>query len=350
MTDCRHQSASGSVMRLSDIGEEAFIERIVREHMLPTTGAGLVVGVGDDAAVLDLGQSDYMIVTTDMMIEKEHFRTDIITPYQLGWKSVAVNISDIAAMGGVPSWTFISIGLRGDTSISFADEMYRGMTECAGRFGSTLAGGDTNAVKGECVVSVTQMGWVEPDCVVTRSGARVGDRILVTGWLGNSRGGLELLLRYGLEEAARMFSPLVGAHLTPMPRVSESRAAVQATRVQAMMDLSDGLGADLRKLCKASGVGAVVHADSLPISDDLKGAARELGMDAIELAAGGGEDFELLMVVAPEDVARIRDAVISETGTMVTEIGEIVEGGVDIEYPNGDRKPLTGGWEHFKSA
>jgi thiamine-monophosphate kinase len=334
-------------MHLSDIGEEALLDHVFDKFRLPKSGPGLVVGVGDDAAVLDLGSGKLTIVTTDMLIEGPHFRLDLITPYHLGWKSVAANISDIAAMGGLPTWTFASIGLKPDMDLEFADSLFEGMTECAEKFLSKIVGGDTNAVEANTVISVTQLGEVEKDRLALRSGARIGDRILVTGWLGNSIAGLHLLLKLGLDEAARQFGWLVDAHLMPMPRVWEARAAVETGGVHAMMDLSDGLGRDLPKLCKASGVGALVYADKLPVSDDLCRAAEVLGADPIDLAAGGGEDFELLMAVAPGDVGRVTQAV-KETGTTVTEIGEIVEGPVEIAYPDGSRKPLEGGWEHFK--
>ncbi|HUV04355.1 MAG TPA: thiamine-phosphate kinase [Armatimonadota bacterium] len=339
-------------MKLSEIGEEALIERIIRENLLPKSGPGLVVGVGDDAAVLDLGSASgaLTIVTTDILIEGTHFRLGLTTPYELGWKSVAANISDIAAMGGVPTWTFVALGLRPDTQVGFVDALYRGMTECAGRFGSTLVGGDTSSAEANSVISVCQIGQVEPGLVALRSGARIGDRVLVTGWLGNSRGGLELLLKFGLEEAARLAGWLVSIHLMPVPRIAEGRAAVHTGAVHAMMDISDGLGADLPKLCRASGVGAVVWADKLPVGADLRTAADSLGADATDLAASGGEDFELLMVVGPEDVGRVVQAVEDGTGTRVTEIGEIAEGPVEIVYPDGARKPLKGGWEHFVGA
>jgi len=333
-------------MKLSQIGEEALIERLVREHQLPKSGPGLVVGVGDDAAVLEVGctPGELTLVTTDMLTEGMDFLPEWITPYQLGWKSVAANISDIAAMGGEPTWTFASIGLRPDTEVEFVDDLYRGMTDCAGKFGSALIGGDTNSVRGDAVMSITQMGRVDRDHLALRSRAKVGDRILVTGWLGDSRGGLELLLKYGIDEATRLSERLVNAHLMPMPRVHEARMI--GGLVDAMMDISDGLGADLPKLCKASGVGALVYADRLPISDDLKRIAGILGVDVVELAASGGEEFELLMAVDPKHAEGVIEDVQKNTGTKLTDIGEIVEGLVEIEQ-NGTRRPIQGGWEHF---
>lgn len=335
-------------MRLSDLGEEALIERLVREHRLPVSGEGLIVGVGDDAAVLTCAGGEPIIVTADMLIEGVHFRLDWITPRELGWRAVAANISDIAAMGGIPTWTFASIGLKPETDVSFVDDLYAGTTACARRFGSEVVGGDTNTARSETAISITQMGRIEPDRVTLRSTARAGDRILVTGHLGDSRGGLELLLKYGRDEARRIAESLVNAHLTPMPRVAESRAAVGTGKVRAMMDLSDGLGADLPKLCKASSIGAVVWAGKLPMSEELRRAAEMIGVPATDLGASGGEDFELLMAVAPEDVDDVTRAVVEQTGTRVTEIGEFVSGPVEIECTDGSRRTLSGGWEHFK--
>lgn len=334
-------------MKLSQLGEESLIDRIVAEHLLPASGPGLIVGVGDDAAVLDTGGNDYTVVTTDMLVEGPHFRLDINTPYQLGWKAVAANISDVAAMGGLPTWTFVSIALRADMDAEFVDDLYQGMTECARRFGSEVVGGDTNAVEAGCAISVVQTGRVERGMVVRRTGARPGDRVLVTGWLGKSLAGLQLLLTYGFQEAAGRNARAVEAHLMPIPRVPEARAAAQTGGLRAMMDLSDGLAADLPKLCRASGVGAVVRADLLPISDNLVEAAAYVGRDPIDLAASGGEDFELLMAVSPDAVERVVSAVEETAGARVTDIGEITDGrSVEIER-DGARKPLKGGWEHF---
>lgn len=336
-------------MRLCEIGEEELIARIARLNTLPKSADGLVLGVGDDAAVLSpTSNEDFILVTTDMLSEGIDFRLDIITPYQLGWKSAAVNISDIAAMGGAPTWTFASVGFRPDAEVEFVDLFFSGMVECARRFGSALVGGDTNEVAGDYVISVTQLGRVSQASLLRRSGARPGDKILVTGWLGNSRGGLELLLKYGFDEAARLSSYLVESHLLPMPRVIEASAAAQTGFVHAAMDLSDGLAADLPKLCKASDCGAVIYSEMLPVSADLGAAAGTLGKNPVSLAAGGGEDFELLLAVDPSKVDAVISKIREASGTPVTEIGEIVEGSaVEICDENGVRGPIIGGWEHF---
>jgi thiamine-monophosphate kinase len=197
------------------------------------------------------------------------------------------------------------------------------------------------------VISITQLGKVEFDMLIRRSGAKVGDRILVTGHIGQSRAGYELLSRDGLAISIKNHKVVTEAHLMPIPRVTEARFAVLTGFITGMMDISDGLGSDLPKLCAASGVGAVVYADRLHPSDALQTAADELGMNSIGLMLSGGEDFELLMTAAPENVNAVIDAVYLATGTLVTEIGEIVETGINVLYADGSHKPITKGWEHF---
>ncbi|MHB1458623.1 MAG: thiamine-phosphate kinase [Armatimonadota bacterium] len=335
-------------MRLSDIGEEGLLSHMFRNHHIANEADGVVIGVGDDAAVLSADSSGMLtIITTDMLSERVDYLDETITPYMLGWKSVAVNISDIAAMGGIPTWTLVSLGFRPDTDVNYIDEFYRGLTDCIERFGSQIIGGDMNSVISDNVISITQLGQVEPGMLIRRSGAKVGDRILVTGELGQSRAGYELLTRDGLAVSLANHKVVAEAHLMPIPRVPESRAVVGTGLVTSMMDISDGLGSDLPKLCAASGVGAVVHVDMLHPGDDLRVAADDLGMNSIDLMLSGGEDFELLMTVAPENVSAVIDAIQTATGILVTEIGEIVETGIEVLFADGSRKPITKGWEHF---
>lgn len=334
-------------MNLSELGELGLIQRLIDKGFLVRSAPGLVVGAGDDAAVLPGPNGMYTLVTTDMLTERMDYLHDWITPYELGWKCVAANVSDIAAMGGQPTWTLPSIGLKPGTEVEYVDELYRGMAECARSFGSVIAGGDTNSVKGDDVLSITQLGQVDPSKLMLRSGAHIGDRILVTGHLGDSRGGLELLLKHGPEETRRLFPCLAEAHLMPMPRVKEAQSAVETGAVHAMMDISDGLGADLPKLCKASGVGAVLYAGKLPISDELRRAADMLGMDAVELAVSGGEDFELLMAVDPARVNDVIEAILV-AGTCSHEIGEVVDATSGVMLRDGvGSRAISSGWEHF---
>ena len=334
-------------MRISEFGGEQAVISLIAEKYGCRPPGSLLRGIGDDAALIQISADRALIVTTDLLIENTHFRRDLIDPYSLGWKSVAVNISDIAAMAGDPTYTFCSVAFD-DVDISYIESLYEGMRDCADAYATHIAGGDTNVSRDRWVISVTQLGEVPPARAVLRSGAQPGDLLLVTGSLGDSKAGLELLFKYGLETAAELNPRAVEAHLRPKPRVGEAIAAAVAGRVHALMDISDGLAADLPKLCAASGVGAIVAAESLPISNALTAAAQQLDCEALQLALQGGEDYELLLAVPESDADIIRAAVSSSTGTQVTIIGSITAGpDVLAEMPDGTRAPLSGGWEHF---
>lgn len=332
-------------LKISEFGGETAVINLIRDRHGSAVAGDLVLGIGDDAALIRVGDS-LLIVTTDILIEGTHFRTDITEPYLLGWKSAAVNISDIAAMGGIPTYSLVSIGLP-DIEVSVVESIYEGIRDVSTKYGSALAGGDTVASGAGIVINVTQLGTVEPDLVSRRDGAKPGDVILVTNTIGDSRAGLELLLKLGLAEARRASELCVLRHLKPEPRVNEARAAVKTGKVHSMMDLSDGLAADLRKLCEASQVGARVIADALPISEDLHIAAARLDLDPVHLAAGGGEDYELLLTCDPKFAPEIARA-IAATGSSARAIGEIVDGdAVVLVLPTGEEKPIAGSWEHF---
>jgi thiamine-monophosphate kinase len=328
-------------VRISDIGGENAVIKLIADKYAARAGGDLVLGIGDDAALLRGGQS-LLVVTTDLLVENTHFRMDINEPYLLGWKSAAVNISDIAAMGGVPSYAFVSIGLP-DVGVSVVEDIYRGLSDCCSAYGCAIAGGDTVGSACGIVINVTVLGQVEPDLAARRSAAKPGDVILVTNTLGDSRAGLELLLKRGLPRSREVSPYLVERHLKPKPRVSEARAAVRTGKVHAMMDLSDGLSMDLIRLCAASGVGARVYLDSLPASDDLARVALSLDADPKLLAASGGEDYELLLTCAKSDA----DTVIAALGA-ATVIGEIIDGdAVRLVHSTGDETAMPKSWQHF---
>ncbi len=332
-------------MRISDLGGETALINLIRDRFGASGAGDLLLGIGDDAALIDTGGERLLIVTTDLLVEGTHFRMDLIDPYLLGWKSVAVNISDIAAMGGEPTYCFVSIGLP-DVEVSVVERIYEGMYDVSTAFGSAIAGGDTVG-SDRVVINVVQLGTVERELAAKRSGAKPGDAIIVTNTIGDSRAGLELLLKLGLDEARRVAPVLVERHLKPEPRVPEARAAVLTGKVHSMMDLSDGLSADLTKLCAAAGVGARVYADALPISRDLHIAAARLDADPAALAASGGEDYELLLTCDPRDGERVIKA-IAETGSTARAIGEIIDGdSVGLVDSTGNEQPMPESWQHF---
>ena len=335
-------------MRLADIGGEfGFIDRLRGLHA-GATGDGLVASIGDDAAILDAPPGRQIVVTTDMLIENVHFRRDWSDPYSIGWKAAAVNLSDVAAMGADPTFAFVSLALPPDETVEGLDRLMDGFSDCLTRYGARLAGGDTNAAPTDLTVSVTLLGSVPSGQALTRAGARVGDVLLVTGALGHSAAGLALLVAHGQPGAAQRSEALVSAHRRPQPRVPAGLAAAQTRKIHACMDVSDGLFGDVPKLCAASGVGARLETALLPVSDELRRVCESLRTDPLRMALQGGEDYELLLAVAPADVDAVRAAV-EATGVSLTAIGEIIKTGLRVIAPNGrdDFTPPSGGWDHF---
>jgi len=337
-------------MLLSEIGGEfGFIERL-RATYAGAAGDGLAVPLGDDAAVLDLAAGLQIVVSTDLLIEGVHFRRDWSDPYSIGWKAAAVNLSDMAAMGADPTFTFVSLALTTEDTVEGLERLYDGLSDCLNRYGARLAGGDTNAAPSGLSISITQIGTVPGGTALTRSGAKVGDILLVTGTLGDSAAGLALLLAHGPAKAEKFSHGLLTAHRRPQPRIVAARAARETGFVHACMDISDGLAGDLPKLCAASGVGARIQTAALPLSEALLAAAAVLDKTALDYALAGGEDFELLIAVAPSNVEAVRAAV-SATGTPLTQIGEVLRSGLHFAAPDGsgDLPVATKGWDHFAS-
>lgn len=335
-------------MRLQDIGGEfGFIERLRGPHG-GAPGQGLAVPIGDDAAVLDAPPGRQIVVTTDMLVEGVHFRRDWSDPYSIGWKAAAVNLSDIAAMGADPTFAFLSLALTPQETVENLDRLLNGLGDCLTRYGARLAGGDTNATPGHLVVNVTLLGSVPQGRALTRAGARLGDVLLVTGTLGQSSAGLALLTQHGHPKAEKLGETLVNAHRRPQPRVSAGLAAARTLKVHACMDLSDGLLGDVPKLCAASGGGARLDTALLPVSDELRRACELQGTDPLMTALHGGEDYELLLAVAPADVDAVRAAV-EATGVPLTAVGEVTKAGLRILAADGQNEmtPQAGGWDHF---
>ena len=334
-------------MRLSDIGGEfGFIDHI-RATFAGTKADGLAVPLGDDAAVLDVPPDRQVVVTTDSLIEGVHFRRDWSDPYSIGWKAAAVNLSDIAAMGADPTFAFVSLALPLNETVEWLERLYDGLCDCLNRYGARLAGGDTNRAGEGLVINVTLLGAVPRGQALIRSGAKIGDVLLVTGTLGDSAAGLALLSHCGPAKAEKVSQGVVQAHRRPQPRIVAARAARETGRVHAAMDISDGLGGDVPKICAASGVGARLDMAALPLSEAVRSAAKELGQSPLELALDGGECCELLLAVAPGDVEAVQAAV-AATGTALTPVGEVLRAGFHILGPEGTELPeAQRGWDHF---
>ena len=334
-------------MRISEIGGETGLIERLRATYAGTAGSNLALTIGDDAAVLDVPAGLQVVVTTDLLVEGIHFRRDWSDFYSIGWKAAAANLSDLAAMGADPTFTFVSLALPPEETVESVERLYDGLGDCLGRYGARLAGGDTNRTPHGLALNITQLGTILSGQALKRTGAKVGDIVLVTGTLGASAAGLALLEQHGAVRAEKECRSLVQAHRRPQPRVVAGRALRETGLVHCCMDLSDGLAADLPKLCAASGVGAQVEVSRLPVSDDLAATAPQLGRPAWEFALSGGEDYELLLSVASADVEAVTAAA-DAAGTALTPIGEITRTGLRFVGPDGAALPAaTGGWDHF---
>jgi len=336
-------------MRISEIGGETGLIERLRATYAGAAGSGLALAIGDDAAVLDVAAGLQVVVTTDLLVEGVHFRRDWSDAYSIGWKVAAVNLSDLAAMGADPTFAFVSLALPPEETVEGVERLYDGLCDCLSRYGAKLAGGDTNRTFGGLTVNITQLGTVPFGQALKRTGAKVGDTLLVTGTLGDSAAGLALLEQHGAAKAEKLCRALVQSHRRPQPRVVAGLALRETGLVHCCVDLSDGLAADLPKLCAASGVGAQVDVTRLPVSEDLSLMAADLGRASWELALSGGEDYELLIAVAPADLEAV-NAAVAATGTTLTPIGEITRTGPRFVGADGDDLPAaTGGWDHFAS-
>lgn len=281
-------------MDLKKIGEFGLIDQISKGINLPEG----VIGIGDDCAVIPQNSGMETLVSTDMLIEGTHFLLDDITPYRLGWKSAAVNISDIAAMGGRCTGSFLSFALPKGLQKEWMDEFIRGYKEISEIYDCPLLGGDTTSSPDRLCISVTVSGECALGTSRKRSAAREGDLICVTGPLGDSAAGLQIILQ-GLErdEDAEI---LIQRHYLPRPRIKEGLAIAATPGAHAMMDISDGIASDLRHILKASSKGAVIDTEVIPMSEEFRRKCTATGWDAVKLAVSGGEDFELLFTISEE--------------------------------------------------
>jgi thiamine-monophosphate kinase len=338
---------------LGGLGERGLIRRIRGRIAAGSAAPGVEVGIGDDTAVLTVPPGHRLLATTDLLLEDIHFRRRSATPADIGWKALAVNLSDIAAMGGIPRWALVALAVPVDTAVEAVDAFYAGMAEAAAPHGVTVVGGDTSASTAGWMVNVTLLG-THPGAPRLRSHARMGDALAVTGSLGASAAGLHAL-EMGLDRARAVgvrhtqLGEITRAHLRPRARVAEGRWLGQASGVHAMIDCSDGLATDLGHICRESGVGARVHLDRVPIAAAVREAARALGGDAHEWAVSGGEDYELLLTCDPAAADRLTAGLAEATGTALSVIGRIEDPASAIVFVDaaGALVAMREGFEHF---
>lgn len=333
---------------IGDVGEFGLIERVAQ--IVGATHPNVVVGVGDDVAVLDVGGADLLLATVDCQVEGVHFLRDAIPPHALGRRALAINLSDIAAMGGEATFALVSLVLPDDLDVAWVEAMYRGMREEADRAGLAIVGGNMARSPDGVIVDVTVLGRVMPEHLLLRSGARPGDMVLVTGTLGDAAAGLHLLLHPETEVAEAERGYLLTRLFTPTARLVEGRAIAQSGRATAMIDISDGLGSDVAHICERSRVGIRLWAERLPVTEAAQRVAEQAGQPAWAWALQGGEDYELCFTAPREAVSDLQRAVAMVSDTPVTVVGEVLpaDAGRHLILPDGNEVPLeAGGWRHF---
>jgi len=336
-------------MKVKELGEFALIEllaRLVAEEAQTSTSVGepagfqLTIGIGDDTAAWRSPQATHLF-TTDTLVNGVHFILENLAWQDLGWKSMAVNYSDVAAMGGTPLYSIITLGLPEDTSVEGITDMYRGMLEVCREYGGTIVGGDV--IRSPTLFVTVALTGATEGPPMTRAAAVPGDQVAVTGHLGSSAGCLRMQT-HGLDLAPQVASRLREAHLRPHPRLVQGNILRQ-DGVKVAIDVSDGLIDDLSKICRTSQIAALVHADQVPVDPLLKEAFPQ---EQTSLALSGGEDYELLFT-APQAVM---ENVCPRLGIAATVIGEIRKGPpgkVTVLDQHGQAMSMaSGGWNHFR--
>lgn len=329
-------------MKLQEVGEFGLIGRIAEKV---TRKTGVRIGIGDDAAATEPTAGMLALTTSDMLVEGVHFDLSLCDPVTLGRKSLAVNLSDIAAMGGRPRYFLLSLAIPKTLPVEFLDAFIKGLLEQAEHFQVALIGGDTCSSQGGLTISITVMGEQSPERVVRRNGAQPGDQICVTGTLGDSALGFELLKK------GENAGPAVERHLDPLPRVLEGMALAEAGIPSAMIDISDGLLADLTHILDQSGVGARVELDKIPLSGYFREKCPLIARDPYTLSLAGGEDYELLFTTSPHKLESAR-VILAKSGASLSVIGEITGAGrlQVISADGSEYQALATGYNHFASV
>ncbi|TLY18400.1 MAG: thiamine-phosphate kinase [Nitrospirae bacterium] len=354
-------------MRQSRIGEFELIRYLRRATAIPRgVQASVLAGIGDDAAVLKPRPGRVILATTDLLAERIHFDLTFASYRQLGYKAAMANLSDIAAMGGVPRFLLIALALTPRETSRNVEAMYEGIHTACYPSGVAVVGGDLSASRTDLFLAVMVLGDSAPRGVLRRSGARAGDRLYVTGTLGDAQAGLEILLRRRKKSRAVKTTPthpsplegegegggdlvyLIRRHLMPTARLIEGRILADGRLASAAIDVSDGLAGDIRHICEESRVGCLIDARKLPLSPHLLAHAQAHKRDPIAYALSGGEDYELLFTVPPAKVSRV-DSLIRRQVLRATPIGQITprRQGLRLIGVDGSASPLTAtGYEH----
>jgi thiamine-monophosphate kinase len=328
------------------LGEVGLIERIRRNCSKGARDRDIIVPMGDDAFAARLSPGCALVSTKDLLIENVHFKREWTSPFDLGYKSIAVNISDLAAMGRCrPRYALVGIGLPGDIGVDYVNKLYTGMNTIAAKYGLTITGGDTVSSKKDIVISITLIGEAKKEDLLTRGGALPGDSVFVTGTLGDSAAGL-FLLEKGIRQVRGDAGYLLKRHRRPEPRLEAAHRLTATGLLTSMIDSSDGLAASVGFISSASRVGVRIDLEKIPLSRQLRALGRRYrSVDSIQMALTGGEDYELVFTARSGKLSRLRAAYED-----IALVGEITKGRDVTYYFNGSpKKVATAGFQHFKS-
>ncbi len=333
-------------MKLKQIGEFGFINKISRGCLIRPDN--IVRAIGDDAAAFTVASDQISLITTDLLVERIHFIRKTISGFDLGYKSLAVNLSDIAAMGGEAREAFVSIGIPLKCPLDYLEAVYDGMKHLAAKFDVNILGGDTTRSETDLIINVVVHGTAAKDQLLCRDAAEPGDVIFSTGYLGDSKAGLHLILN-NLPVDSTAMQTLYKAHVLPDPHLREGRFLAGQSGIRAAIDISDGLSADLGHIAEQSVLGAIIYASEIPVSDSLQKFCAVFGFDPLEYALRGGEDYTLLCTAAPENAEGIAQKFQKQFKRPLYRIGEMTaDSRLEILYPDGISKPISPrGWDHF---
>jgi thiamine-monophosphate kinase len=325
-------------LTVSSLGERALIARITARLAMPSW---VIVGPGDDAAVIAPVRGTLDVLTTDALVDGVHFDRRFVPPDAIGHRALAVNLSDLAAMGAEPRAALLSLALPPTLEVGEVDGLLDGMLALAAVHRVTVIGGNVTRTPGPMTIDVTAIGSIRPRRVLTRDGARAGDDVYVTGTLGGAAVGLRALAQGGA-------SPGAERYLRPEPRIRAGLVLARTRAATSCMDLSDGLADGVRQIAEASGVGITIDAPLLPLGEGVREWHAREGGDPVETAFSGGDDYELLFTVRPAHRGRFRDARSRVASLPITRIGVVTKARELVVRDDAGARPLPQGYEHFR--
>ncbi|MGD8705041.1 MAG: thiamine-phosphate kinase [Syntrophobacterales bacterium] len=331
-------------MKLKDIGEFGFIERIKGGCLI--RNENVIIGIGDDSCVFRTSAEVASLLTTDMLVEQIHFLLEAIPPYQLGRKSLAVNMSDIAAMGGTPKEAVLSVAIPDTVDLEYLDALYDGMKAMAKEFEVNLLGGDTTSSPGPLIINIALVGEAQKEEVLYRSTAKVGDVVFLTGPVGSAAAGLDIILK---GRGADEWEELIEAHHNPYPQIKTGRIIASMKVANSLIDVSDGVAADLGHICTESKLGAIIEEEMIPTTAQFRAYCAKFQEDSRHLSLHVGEDYVLLGTVPEESATRLQKA-LESNGCQFHPVGKTVaESGLRLEGSDGSVEVIGAiGWDHFR--